>query len=267
MMDYTLLIPTHCVKAGTGEICPWAPSTKLIETSIDSVFKYAFYDIKPKKVVVAHDYKEGMAICDDYHANLQALCSRRGYQLQKNSVSDWRTNFIGSFTNNFINLYDSMKTELGLLLEHDWVFTKQIDLSNISDLFKTFDIINHLRFNWHINDNNHLWTRRQDHRRSVLYDFIETRTNHRVIKTDVFSNNPHIIRKSAYHSLLRRFMIMSIPSYGPIEGPIQAVFDSMTHHTNNDYKTCLDSLGYCLYGSYGEGNHVDHLDSNKYRII
>lgn len=262
-MKYTLLIPTHCVKAGNSMVCSWAPSTKLIENTIESVFDKFFYDIKPEKIIIAHDYKTGMSICDDYHDNLEKLCTKNGFELQKNSVDDWKTNFIGSFTNNFINLYDGMETELGLLIEHDWNFVSNISAKHIRDMFLKVKKINHLRFSSVINDENSPNTRVQT-RRHINYNFTENNKKFKILKTDVISNNPHVIRKSAYTNFLRRFMIMNVPRYGPVEGAIAGVFESMMELTNNDYDKVLDAFGYYIYGHLGDGPFVHHTDTYKF---
>jgi hypothetical protein len=139
MSKITLCITTHCIKtesqgtwAGVKNVVPSTPSTKLIE----SVLKDFFFktNLNPEDVFIhiGFDKRVGREIDNIYHRNLLNLESNiKNLKIFTNEseIDDP----IVTAPKNFINLIDSVKTELYIFWEHDWIFKRKIDLKEVID--------------------------------------------------------------------------------------------------------------------------------------
>jgi hypothetical protein len=275
-MEITLLIPTHAIKRPCQsnqvvnpipQTVPSMPSTKLIETMLYHLYNRVFNkDIKPVRVIIGHDFKIGCDVSEKYHENLQKLCDINGFELQKNSIPDWNKDydaFLRSFANNFKNLYGAVKTEYLMMMEHDWAFLRDVDMNEVKAIFDDCPYVNHLRFNT-CNNNPFDGDTRYQGRNHRVFDFVERRTTHKILKTDGTSNRPHFMRTSHYTTFLSKFINLTVAKYGPVEGAFAGIMESLMALTNNDYENVLPIFGNYIMGHEGEPAYIHHLDTNSF---
>lgn len=252
MKTITVCIPTHALKI--EQIGPYknykqtnytAPSTKLVETAINSVSKkLTEYNLK---FIIGLDHKLDDNISVDYLTNLKKIeCSNIKVTCVESKLEDKPLTTVTA-TKNFYNLVDLCESDYFLLWEHDWVFNSDIDQEQLNIFDLDADMI---RFNQNANvelHGEHLW--------------IDEKTNR--LFTDYYCNNPFLTSKKFWYDKIVP-IANEIPDwwgeYGAfIEGPMKRYRDNQLKYedTKNKY---LNEYRICLYGKLNEESVISHLN-------
>lgn len=258
----TIVIPTGCTRLDhwTSKIIhiPTAPSTVMIESVIDNL-NYHLFDqmINNYQIIIGMDYKD-CEIDEIYYQNILKLKEKyKNIKIQKNYHNRWREDFRYSFSNNFYNMFEEVDTKYYLLMEHDWWFTKKIDINQIIETFDKYENINYLRFNHSKNIKGTAYTSTvADH-----FIFDENIKTMSLTKTDFFSNNPSIMRTSFMKTYLRPQTLL-IHKDGPVEGPWSVM--QRCCWTEFGFEQAHKLYGTYMYGKDGDESVIRHLDGNRW---
>ena len=255
----TVLIPTHALKVEV--VGPFkdfaqknftAPSTLLIETVIENIEKNL--ELKDIKFLIGLDHKLDVPLSVEYYNNLISFSKR------KNNVEVTSFNTLLSSkpmttftaTNNFFNLIKKCQTEWFMMWEHDWVFTKKIDINQIS-IWNDKDI-DMLRFNQYPNAS-------RGHP-DIVWDEKER------LRTSYYCNNPFITSKTIWKEKYEP-IAKNIPTWwgeygGFIEGPLKKYFiDNMSINREK----FLSEYRIGLYGKMNEEPVIKHLNGQEWRGV
>lgn len=254
-MKLTVLIPTHAIKI--EQIGPWkgmsqrnlcAPSTKLIQKSIQSI-RTTLYNLD-LNFVVGLDHKVDDPISIEYLKNLRSMENKVFRVITCDSkLSDKQLTTVTA-TKNFFNLVDSCETELFLLWEHDWVFTRLVNTEKLIPNNLGVDMIRFNQFN------------------NISREFENVWGENDILFTDYYSNNPLITSKKFWQEKIVP-IAKNIPNwwgeYGAfIEGPMKKYRDQQLL-TQEGKKQYLDNYKICLYGKSHDGPTIEHLNGQTWR--
>jgi len=266
----TIVIPTCCTRLQhwtsklDGNGCepkiihiPSAPSTRMIESVIDNLNNFLFEGkIFNYEIIVGLDYKD-CELDEIYYQNLLKLKNKYSkITVLKSYDSRWREDFRYSFTRNFHNMFENIDTKYYLLMEHDWIFTKKVNLSAIIDSFEKYPKINNIRFNHSKNKKGTVYTS------NIADNFIFDETIETLIlsKTDFFSNNPHFMRTSFMKNYLKHQMF--IHKDGPVESPWSLIQQYCCREFG--FEQTHKTYGTYIYGKEDDDSVIHHLDGNKW---
>jgi len=260
MTKITLCITTHCIKTeshgiytGIQNTVPSAPSTRLIENIIDDFFKKSSIDPEDVYIHIGYDKRNNRPIDEQYHQNLIELKNKfKHYELIVNS-SDI-TDPIITAPINFLNLINSVKTDVYIFWEHDWILKREIDLNPIIDEVLLNDKVNYIRLNQF--DNNNI---RYD---NLIQDGKIPSDKIPLIATFRWSNNPYICKTKIFQNWWSTFVYSTSNEGGFVEGPL-----------NEFYKFYIDKMGFDMasekfgcfvYGNWDDESIVEHLNGNAW---
>lgn len=260
MSKITLCITTHCIKtesqgtwAGVKNVVPSTPSTKLIE----SVLKDFFFktNLNPEDVFIhiGFDKRVGREIDNIYHRNLLNLESNiKNLKIFTNEseIDDP----IVTAPKNFINLIDSVKTELYIFWEHDWIFKRKIDLKEVIDEISNNSNINYIRFNQF--DNNNIRYNNLIEGSSNVSKIIA------LISTFRWSNNPYICKTTVFQDWWKTFVYNTSNEGGFVEGPLNELMEFYISKMGLDL--ALERFGCFVYGKWNDESLVTHLNGNSW---
>jgi hypothetical protein len=235
-----------------------APSICMIESVIDNLNNFLFEgEIFNYEIIIGLDYKD-CELDEIYYQNLLKLKNNhKNIKIQKNYHPKWREDFRYSFSNNFYNMFEQVQTKYYLLMEHDWWFTKKLNINEIMNTFETYQNINYIRFNHSKNIKGTAYTSTvADH--FVLDKNIKTMC---LSKTDFFSNNPSFMRTSFMQKYLQpqtRLMHK--------DGPVEGAWSIMQRCCWNEFgfDQAHELYGTYMYGKDGDESIIRHLDGNTW---
>ena len=180
-----IVIPTHCSKKGVVNGAWGPPNLGWITTTIESLHENIPETHAVSKTIVLNQPQRSPT----YEANLRVYCESRGYTLRLDCSSGYRGVRLG--------MLDWFDKDYLFLIEHDWKWNLNIDLTPIIQTFEDHDHVNYIRFN-----------KRDNHPKKVLtstrrvggdlYLIKDERVNINILHTPQYSNNPHIERMSKY---------------------------------------------------------------------
>lgn len=259
MDKITLCITTHCTKTesqgiyrGMQNIVPSTPSTRLIENVIDDFFKKS--SINPDNVFIhiGYDKRNGRPVDEQYHHNLLELKSKfTNYELIVSS-SDSDDPIITA-PKNFINLINSVSTELYIFWEHDWVLRREIDLNPIINEVLSNDKVNYIRLNQFDNNN--------DRYDNLIKDGKNPSTIP-LIPTFRWSNNPYICKTRIFQNWWSTFVYPTSNEGGFVEGPLNEFYKFYIDKMGFDM--AADKFGCFVYGEWNQEALVEHLNGNSW---
>ena len=146
---------------------------------------------------------------------------------------------------NILDLITKCNTDYFLFLEHDWMFTKKINVNNLLDLFELNKEINYIRFSWSREPG------RWDKKTKYIEELDLTSTNG-------FTNHPYISRRQFWND----FLIDKL-----ISNEVKFIEDCMQKHMETE----RNKMGLYIYKKLIYNNSSDdsvcikHLDgSNNY---
>lgn len=257
--DLTICIITHAIKvesrgdyANMNQSIPTAPSTKLVELILEDLFNKTKLPLNTH-IVVGVDNRIGREIDNLYVQNLKKLTTKYSNLVVVPNNSTTYDPLI-SAPQNFCNAIGAVKTPYYLLWEHDWIFTKCIDLS---PLIKSMEKHNtfYVRFNQHTNVI-------APGKAAETFMIPETNTDVPLLKVDHMGNNPYICKTEVFNKWWKHLLYETPEQGGFVEGPINvfykfAISKMGFEHANKQW-------GIYLYGSINELAYVSHL--NGYRV-
>jgi hypothetical protein len=108
-----------------------------------------------------------------------------------------------SLSHSYLTAIQNSKADFLFMLEHDWTFIKKRIHHNLDEIILEFPNIIHLRFNKMKNHSN-------------SWESIEEKLNsgYPYCKTDMLSNNPHIIKRLDYHIATKDLLVIESGSFG-----------------------------------------------------
>jgi len=236
----SIITTTHAV--------PSAPSIKIIETSLRSLYQKC-----PGSQVVHHwiyfDSRED-SVSLEYWKNLQKLAIEfPNIILVKEPHSGLKPNYLKAIRN--------IVTPYLMFLEHDWIFLEKIDLSKIIVEFKSKPNFHYLKFNKRNNFQKGGWDK-------VLVKDPSIK-NFLAIKTNAWSNHPHLTRRQKW--LSSWLMMVSNPKLQKLKGSF-----GIEEILYNIYQLEINQLGFerahLKWGCYNYGSDsgkalVQHIDGSE----
>lgn len=256
-MKLTILIPTHAIKI--EQIGPWkgmsqrnlcAPTTKLIEKSIESI-KTTLSDLD-LNFIVGLDHKLDDPISVEYLKNLKSMETDTFKVVSSDSALSDKQPTTVTATKNFFGLVDSCESELFLMWEHDWIFTRSIDTNKLAPKNLGVDIVRFNQFNNSSTEVENVWEQN-----GILF-------------TDLYSNNPFITSKKFWQEKIVP-IAKNVPNwwgeYGAfIEGPIKQYRDKKCK-TEEGKLNYLNEYKICLYGNLNDPPSIEHLNGQLWKQI
>jgi hypothetical protein len=238
-----------------NQIIPTAPSAKLIENVLYDLFKKTNLDPNIN-IHIGFDKRIGRSIDEQYEINLKSL--QRFYQNLK-VISNESTvdDPLVTAPNNFMKVIGSVQTKYYLFWEHDWIFTRNINIQEIIDEMEINEKINWIKFNQGYNNND-------------IVPFIPEQfkdrnpsTNISLIPTNRWSNNPYICRTEVFQKWWNTFVYPTHEEGGFVEGPLNVFFDFYTK--KQGLEQAMDRFKCFIYGKWNDAPTVQHL--NGYMVI
>lgn len=236
----SIITTTHAV--------PSAPSTKIIETSIRSLYKNF-----PGSQLVHHwiyfDSKEDK-ISLEYWNNLQKLSIEfPNIILIKEPHSGLKPNYLKAIRN--------IITPYLMFIEHDWIFLENVNLTHIIDEFKSKPNLHYLKFNKRDNFQKGGWD-------TVLIKDSSIK-NFLAIKTNSWSNHPHLARRQKW--LSSWITMVSNPKLNTLKGSygIEEILYNIYQFEINQlgFEKAHQKWGCYNYGSFSGKALVEHIDGSE----
>ena len=257
----TILTPTHSFKIETSgkfsgyvNVVPSAPSTRLVEKGIQSIYRYT--KLKGQRHILGLDHK-GQNIDEAYFQNLKALeRTSNGQDLSYPNLEVFKS-WCGTTdpkitaTKLFTALRSMVKTEYFLMWEHDWEFIVDIDFEKIVEVMDKHEFINYIRFNIIKNEKGgiHFHLEAEDKVSEIP-----------LLRTPSWSGNPHLCRTSTWKYWWSKLVYPTPYCY--VE---KSIYDNLEFNLNKmGWDATKESWGLYLYGREGEGPYVKHTDGNSY---
>jgi hypothetical protein len=255
MKDLTICIPTHCVRVekghfacpdGTQTSIPSAPNTNMIEHVIEDFFNKTGVS-KDTKIIIGVDNRLGRDIDELYLTNLESIKSKYNCIVLRNDSVSYHP--IDTAHLNFMRIYDAVETDYFFTLEHDWIFTQNIDLSKIIDIMKCNDF-NQLRF--------------PKYKVGSLPDSVEkiyktiNLSDMNFSYTNLYSNNPNIVKTETYKKWWKNLIYSTHEIGGFVEGPMNVFYRFAIEKMGAELAS--NNFKIFVYGGIGEGPFVDHLN-------
>lgn len=262
MDNLTICIPTHCVKTevsgqyvGMNQIIPSAPSARLIDGILNDMFLKTNLE-KDIKIHIGFDKRTYRNIDQEYEQNLINL--REKYPNLKVITNESDIDDpITTAPKNFTKLIDSVETKYYLFWEHDWVFTKNINVLEIIDEMEINDNINWIKFSQFFNNN--------DVVQFIPEQFKNNNPSKNIplIPTTRWSNNPYICRTEIFQKWWKTFVYPTNDEGGFVEGPLN-VF--LNHYIEKQgIELAMKNFKCFIYGNWNDSPTVSHL--NGYRVL
>lgn len=254
----TICIPTHAIKTesrglynGVANTVPSAPSTRMIETVIDDMFIKTGLS-KDTKIIVGVDNRIDRELDTEYYINLCKLAQK--YNMLVIPTNSKTYDPLVSAPVNFNNIIGQVHTPYYMLLEHDWKFNYQINISTLLMNMIKFDQY-YVRFNQHSNA--------MGPHAAEKYMEVETNTIVPLLKVDHMGNNPYICKTEIYTKWWKNLLYETPEQGGFVEGPI-----------NVFYKFAIEKMGFqkaseqwkiYVYGKPNDPAAISHLNGNIFQ--
>jgi len=260
----TILTPTHSFKIETSgglegyfNNVPSAPSTELIEASLDSI--YAKTNLYGCRHIISLDNK-GTELDEAYVNNLKKLEDKwKHVEVIESRCNTQDPKYTA--TNNFLLLRDLVDTEFFLQWEHDWIFLEDIDMEKLLKLFDDYNFINYIRFNQHKNEGTGVWS--GDSSEEFLNKNLESEPRVKevpLLRTNEWSGNPHICRTNVWRNWWKN-MVYPNP-YCYVEQCVKEVYWFSIEKMG--WELARERWGVYIYGEEGWSPTVGHLDGNAF---
>jgi hypothetical protein len=266
MKKLTICITTHCVKtetrglyAGYPNNCPSMPSTRMIETILHDLFSKIDLTLDDCNIHIGFDKRKGRQIDDQYESNLRNLCQRiNGKLLVNESEID---DPIETAPQNFANVINSVETDYYFLLEHDWVFTRNLSFKSILEEMDSNDKINLVRFSQH-----------ETVLKSALHPDLPV-TEEQIFSIKVtdkipllpschFSNNPYICKTKVFKDWWSLLVFPTPEMGGFVEGPMNIFFSETAKRVG--WTNVMKIYKCFVYGEPTDPKWVYHLNGNSW---
>jgi len=224
-----------------------APSTKLIERMLDSI--YSFMDIDNCKHIINYDKKGDSEREEQYLKNLNTLKDKFNNNIKittHNTLSKKRSYI-------YSELVEKCNTKYIILWEHDFILEKYIDIEKIVKMMDKNNEINYIKFN-----------KRDTHPTNGIDKWLEDENNFEVplVKFCGYNGNPHIERREWFLKYCKP-LIYNIPilKKNSIERAMNK--DIMRRRKRFGFDKTHKFLGTYIYGSVGDKRYVNSLDIYK----
>ena len=266
MKKITICITTHCVKTetrgqwvGIHNICPSAPSAKMIKTILDDFFSKSDITKEDCYIHIGFDKRKGRPIDEEYEVNLNELLKNYDGKLilNESDIDDP----IETAPNNFLNVIKSVETEYYLLLEHDWLFTRNIPILKILDEMDHNDRINHIRFSQHDTVLNSALHNEVEIDPNIILTY-KVSDNLPLLPSVHFSNNPYICRKKIVDDWWGNLIYKTEELGGFFEGPMNVFFRFSASKIG--WLNTIKTYKCFVYGEPNDGPWVHHLNGNSW---
>jgi hypothetical protein len=267
MKRITICITTHCIKKetrgpwkGIPNVCPSAPSTKMIEDILSDFFSKTDITLDDCHIHIGFDKRKGRSIDEEYQNNLNILCERiNGKLLVNESEID---DPIETAPINFSNVINSVETEYYFLLEHDWIFTRSFSFKSIIEEMDKNDKINLIRFSQHETVMKSALHPDNDVSESDILS-IKVTDNIPVLPSCHFSNNPYICKTKVFKDWWS-YLVFPTPEMGGfVEGPMNIFFKFTSEKVG--WINTMKAYKCFVYGDPNDSAWVQHLNGNVYR--
>lgn len=178
-----------------------------------------------------------------YKQILETYCKNYNYSLVVTDNSN--------LSQNLINSIENINTKYVFILEHDWEFISNINLSSLITLMDNYNNINYIRFN---------------KRKTILFEPFDSPLEEinidgiNLLKVWSYSGNPHIVRTSFLKDIVVKVIEISKWKNHPKRG-MEA---SMTELIKLKAKkfglgTSHNMFGTYIYGKMGDNAVVTHI--------
>lgn len=267
MKRITICITTHCVKTeseglykGYPNTCPSMPSTRMIEGILGDLFTKIDMTIDEFEIHIGFDKRKNRPIDEEYHKNLQILCDKIGGKLIVNeSETD---DPIVTAPNNFTNLLKSVTTEYYFLLEHDWVFTRDVPFRKIINELDTNDQINLIKFSQQDSVlNSALHGDIKDCDSDTILS-LKPSKNIPLLYMCHYSNNPHICRTKVFKDWWSYLVYPTREWGGFVEGPMNVFFQDTAKRVG--WINTMKIFKCCVYGDPTDPKWIHHINGNAW---
>jgi hypothetical protein len=217
---------------------PSNPSIKMITTVIKSLDDNVFNGKKYKVIIACDGSDTKNEKYDQFVKNLKDFYS------DNSTVSVILNSKKGHLSGNIRNAFSNVNTEFVMLVQHDLLFVKKINVESILEDMKNNPELKHVRFNKRDNikagwDNTPLFASK-----------IIKGNNNSYIFTESWSDQNHIAKSEYYRSIV-------------LKEVNDVVF--MESLLNNISKGNHNKYGTYIYGDLNDKNVIVHLDGSEQR--
>ena len=232
----------------TTHAIPSAPSTKIIETSVRSLYQH-FPGAQLAHHWIYFDSREDL-VSLEYWENLLKLREEfPNLVLVKEPHSGLKKNYIRGIKN--------IVTPFLMFLEHDWIFLEKVDLASILEAFHQKPDFHYLKFNKRDNYQKGGWDKVLVKDPSIK-GFL-------AIKTNSWSNHPHLVRRQKWISSWIR--IVNDPRLNRLGGSfgIEEILYQVYQLEINKFgfERAHRNWGCYNYGSRSGKSLVQHIDGSE----
>lgn len=224
------------------------PSASMIMQTLESL--YNIVGIEPLNCIIAHDGVRLLARAKErkrykeYFKNLTSELENKSSSVDSFFIVRKRTR--SHLTGNLKNAIKYVKTEFILVVQHDLMFIKSIDLDPYLTLMRLNPDIKHLRFNVRSNTK-HGWDAGDTER----FDFFgEVPVKPSICKTLAWSDQNHLARTDYYRKIVF-----------PLVGKLRTFPESVLNQISTMETHSL--LGTFLAGPFGDDAAITHLDGSN----
>ena len=216
---------------------PSNPSIKMITTVIKSLEENVFNE-KKYKVIIACDGSNTKN--DKYDQFVKKL---KDFYSSNSTVTIVLNANKGHLSGNIRNAFNHVNTEFVMLIQHDLLFIKKINIEHILEDMRNNLELKHVRFNKR-NNVKAGWDN------TLLFASKKIKGNNTYILTEAWSDQNHITRADYYRNIVLREVNDGI---------------FMESLLNNISKGHHDKYGTYIYGDLDEKNAIVHLDGSEQR--
>jgi hypothetical protein len=237
-----------------NQIIPSAPSVKLIDGILTDMFIKTDLN-KDINIHIGFDKRNYRSVDEQYEQNLIKLAEKYPnlQVIVNNSDID---DPITTAPQNFIKLIDSVETKYYLFWEHDWVFTRNINISEIINELEINDNINWIKFSQFDNNNEVVNFIPEQYKNNNPSKTIP------LIPTTRWSNNPYICRTEIFQKWWKTFVYPTNDEGGFVEGPLNVFFNQ--YIDKQGIELAMKNFKCFIYGEWNDLPTVSHL--NGYRV-
>jgi hypothetical protein len=228
------------------------PSARMVMQTVESL--HNIVGIEPLNCIISHDGVRLLARAKErkkYKEYLKNLASELD---TKSSTADRflivRKKSRSHLTGNLKNAIKYVKTEFVLVVQHDLMFIKSINLDSYLTLMRLNSNVKHLRFNIRPN------TRRGwDAGDKDRYDsFGEVPVKPPICKTLAWSDHNHLTRTDYYKKIVF-----------PLVGPLRTFPESVLNQISS--RDTHSIFGTFIAGPLGESAAITHLDGSNSDVV
>lgn len=244
----TVVITTH--------ILPTAPSTEIIEDTINSI-KKSFLGIEECDFLIYCDSDTDNINRGRYITNLEKI-------EDVNVLEYAHEGFLNTgLRDNYIRAVMDSKTPFVFFCEHDWIFLREINAKKLLNAMNNSNKINYVRFNKRDNCKSH-----KDNPEPGDQDFWETYVEEEIIcdsffmKTDCIATHPHLLRVDKFKNDWSEYASIYHSNITGIVETNLNYFYKMDI-TNIGFESAHKKWGIYNYGSKEDKKIITHSDGSN----